>query len=306
MLPIMDNFPQELLHCIVDCFQDDRRALATVRLVSRAWNFSARPHLFRSLDLLISESPVSGATCHSSGGPFCVPKIKYRGVEKFKTLLSILDSGHGIAHCVRQISLGRTSTFSSTDPESNKQQNTYVLLISSILRRFSHLSAVVFREMNWSNLASSFSSFILQTCKIRTLEQIEIWNCQMPTTSSLLDFLGASRNVKSLRLSYFRILAADTDVGNNKLASSMADGVDRSIECSSETEPCTSLLQSLAIDTALDVHNIFGMRPSLINFLNLRRLYLGNVYDTTGVAEFLRRAGHSLEYLDMRLIPSTL
>jgi hypothetical protein len=128
----------------------------------------------------------------------------------------------------------------------------------------------------------------------------------MPTTSSLLDFLGASRNVKSLRLSYFRILAADTDVGNNKLASSMADGVDRSIECSSETEPCTSLLQSLAIDTALDVHNIFGMRPSLINFLNLRRLYLGNVYDTTGVAEFLRRAGHSLEYLDMRLIPSTL
>src|SRR5260221_127086 len=128
----------------------------------------------------------------------------------------------------------------------------------------------------------------------------------MPTTSALLDFLRASRNVKSLRLSYFRLLTADTDVDDSKPSPSAIAGENPVTELPCDTEPCTSLLHSLAIDgspnTSL-LHSIFGMRPHSINFLNLRRLYLGNVNDTVGVVEFLQKAGHSLESLDIRLTP---
>lgn len=304
----MQSFPQELLHYIVEFVQDDRQTLATIRLVGHSWNISARTHLFRSLDLLISDIPGSKAMTHGSGGSSHVPKVKYTGIEKFQSLLSLLETGADISHCVREVSLGRTARFNSTDPESHKQQNIYSVLISSILGRFKHLSDIVFREMNWANLAPSFLSCILEICKTPTLERIEIWNCQMPTASSLLDFLGASRNVKSLRLSYFRILTADIDIEETKLSPTTTRG-DRDIEHPSYTEPCTSLLHSLAIDATPDtfiLNNVIGIRPYSINFLQLRRLYLGNVSNTVGVAEFLRKAGQSLEFLDMRILPCTL
>ena len=305
----MHNFPQELSDYVVDFVHDDLKTLTTVRLVCHAWNIAARAHLFRSLDLLISKSPASGATPHGSGGHFHVTRAKYRGLEKFKTLLSLLESSPDISHCVREVSFGRTTSFSSTDPESHEQQSSYAVLISSILCRFAHLSSVVFREMNWSNLTPSFLTCILEICKTRTLERIEIWNCQMPTSSALLDFLGASKCVKSLRLSYFKILTFDIDVEETKSTPSATAGENIAIEQPCDTEPCTSSLHSLSIDAAPDsflLHNIFGMRPCSINFQNLRRLHLGNVNDTVGVVEFLQKAGHSLEFLDIRLMPCRL
>lgn len=295
----MNSFPQELFHCVVDFFRDDPPSLATVRLVSRAWNVSATPHLFRSLDLLISEPPPS--SCHASPRSFHKSTLKYTGLHKFQVLGALLESTNDISRCVRQVSLGRTTTFGSSDPEVQARQNAYALLISSILSRFTYLSGIIFREMNWTNLNPSFLSCVLASCKIPSLERIEIWNCQMPTTTSLLDFLSASRNVKSLRFSYFRILAVD----DARLPPSAPVSQGSSTQRPSGPEPCMSLLQNLAIDAAPDafvLHNIFRMPPYSINFPKLRRLYLANVTDSTDLAEFLHEAGHSLEFLDLRLI----
>ena len=296
-------FPQELIHQIVAFIQDDRRTLATVRLVSHNWNISSRIHLFHSLDLLISERPesVSASALHSSSGrPFHVFKGKSRGIKKFETVLSLLETSADMSHCVREVSLGRTTSFSSTDPKSHEQQNRYAVFISSILSRIDHLSDVVFREINWTNLSPPFLSCILDICKTRTLERIDMWNCQMPTASSLLDFLAASKNIKSLRLSYFRILNIDID------ATKLSPPVDHAMNHSGETGPRTSLLQSLTIDAAPEAHIIFGLLPYSISFLQLRQLHLSDINTVVRIAEFLQTAGHSLEFLDMRFVPRRL
>ena len=298
----MRNSPQELVDYVIHFLRNDPTTLSAARLVSRAWNISASVHLFRSLDLMISEAPK--AETPLSPGFHNLARLKVnRGVEKFKALLSILQTSVDIPHCVREITLGRTTQFRcTTTTENYEKQDGYAHLISSILLRLNRVSSVFFREMNWGSLSPAFFSCVLKLCESRTLEHIEIWNCQLLSASSVFRVLHAAETIRSLRLSYIRILGDF----HTELKETQASGTWEAPEIWNSA-PCKSSLYSLAIDANVAVlHGVFGPPPSVIDFTKLRRLYLSNVNDGAGINEFLQRAGHELEFLDLRLFPGKL
>lgn len=291
----MQHIPQELIDLFIGFILNDPKSLCSARLVNRSWYLAASVHLFRSLDLSIYELPKSQssvASCHGHSRTF-------QGPARFEALLAILRNNDDIAHSVREVKLGRTS------PADNlEKQDHYARLISSILSHLHQISLVIFLEMNWSQLSPAFLSCILNLCRTPTLNTIEIWNCQMPSASSLMDFFNASRDVRSLRISYMRINNAPPVEENE-------DGVSAPHELRNTIDKprlCTASLYSLAIDSAPDapiLHKIFSTQSFAINFSELRRLYLSNVNDVTSLTKVLGRVGHSLEVLDLRLLPGT-
>jgi len=299
----MRNSPQELVDYVIHFLRDDPTSLSASRLVSRAWNLSASVHLFRSLDLMISEEPRPEPLPLSPGFHNLAKLKANRGVEKFKALLSILQTSVDIPHCVREITLGRTTQFRcTTTTENYEKQDGYAHLISSILLRLNRVSSVFFREMNWATLSPAFFSCILKLCESRTLEHIEIWNCQLLSPSSVFHLLHAAETIRSLRLSYIRILG---DL-HAELKEVQASG-SWDTPAIWNSVPCKSSLYSLAIDANVAVlHGVFGPPPSVIDFTKLRQLCLTNVRDGASINEFLQRAGHELEFLDLRLFPGKL
>jgi hypothetical protein len=117
-----------------------------------------------------------------------------------------------------------------------------------------------------------------------------------------MDLFNASRDVRSLRISYMRINNVPPVEGNE-------DGLSESQKLRNTIDKprlCTASLYSLAIDSAPDapiLHEIFSTQSSAINFSELRKLYLSNVNDVASLTEVLGRVGHSLEVLDLRLLP---
>ena len=296
----MKDIPQELIDLFIGFILNDSKSLCSARLVNRSWYQAASVHLFRCLDLSIHELPRSQsappiAVCHGHSRSL-------QGPARFEALLGILRNNGDIAHAVREVKLGRTSHMANTLADLVEKQNHYARLISSILSHLHQVSLVIFLEINWSQLSPDFLSCILDLCRTPTIDTIEIWNCQMPSASSLMDLFNASRDVRSLRISYMRINNVPPVEGNE-------DGLSESQKLRNTIDKprlCTASLYSLAIDSAPDapiLHEIFSTQSSAINFSELRKLYLSNVNDVASLTEVLGRVGHSLEVLDLRLLP---
>lgn len=293
----MQDIPQELIDHFIGFIQDDQKALCSSRLVNRSWKIAASEHLFRSLDLSIYKFPDS----HSVGSCHGQPKT-LQGPGRFEALLAILRASDDIARCVREVKIGRTSHFHYASVDNFKKQDYYAQLISSVLSHLRHISLVILLEMNWSHLSPVFLSCILNLCRSSNLDTIEIWNCQMPSVSSVMDFLNASRDVRSLRLSYMRINnvppVEENEHGSHKLRDTVME----------KPRLCTASLYSLAIDSFPDapiLHKIFSTQSFVFDFSELRRLHLSNINDVNVLTEVLRKIGRSLEILDLRLLPGT-
>lgn len=274
----MQDFPQELVHQVVDNLSDDPKCLRACRLVCRAWNISASAYLFRSLDLSVPNptSQTKGSTMEN--------------LKRLSDLVQILQTSRDIPYCTKEVTLGRTSLLA---PEADNHI-AYGRLLLSIFSHLPNISALFLREINWLNLDPS-KAHILDLCRTPTLQSIDVWNCQFPCVSTLLDFLFSCKGIESLRLTHIRILNLSLNADHD---------LNTIVEKDTQLQN-RNTLQSLAIDSMPippKLYTLLGTK-GVIDFTRLRRLCLNNVTDPSTIRECLESSGKFLEHLELRTSP---
>ncbi|KAF8966792.1 hypothetical protein BDZ97DRAFT_1917306 [Flammula alnicola] len=292
----MQDAPQELLDHIIHFAHDDRSTLCSARLVCHAWNVSARVHVFRRLDLLITETPTPTDSSHIDTDSLMKPNpanpgnIEW-GTAKFTRLFQLLHSSPDMAYFVREVIIGNTTQLRPG------QWEVYELLFSVILSRLKRVTALYLREVDWCQLSPAFAHSIMGLCQSPNLEHLDVWNCQMPSMEGLLDFLNFSCGLSTLRLSHIRIPIPHDQVSAVMPSSANIGTINKLMQ--RPRKP----LQTLTIESfplSPIVYAILATTPCSVDVTKLHSLVLNHVNDLPSVRRFLRVAGNSLEYLEMR------
>ena len=297
--------PQEIIDHVIDFIHDEPNSLCAARLVSRSWNISARVHLFRRLDLSISDIPNMANLCVGNASNSS-PRASnddpcQHSVARVRKFLSILETSVDIPHCVREVTVGNTRRIkaASTDDEIHE---TYTLLLSSIFSYLHRVSTLHMHELAWTHFQPSFQTCIVDLCQLPSLEHLDIWNCQFLSMACLMDFLHLSSGVRTLRLSQIQVLNlsmqrhADVPMFFGRPCEGWVQSRNR------------SALHSLTLDStplAPLLYGILATSPHSLDLSKIRSLCMSHVSDMSSVREFLYVAGTSLEELELRVTSCT-
>lgn len=272
--------PQELIDHIVDFTYDDHQTLCTTRLICRSWNTSARVHFFRKLDLLIPRTSLIITPCTNLSAK--------DGVHKFKTLLEILNTSPDMSYFVKEVIIGNTTGLNPA------QWKIYDPLLSNVVAHLKRVTTIYVREVDWSQLSPSFINSLTQLSQSPQLQDLDMWNCQLPSMEILFNFSCAP---VGLRLSHIRfsndfdgakaLLPTLAVINKNNTRKSPENPLQR---LSIENVPLASLLYAL-LTTAT---------PCSIVITQLRCLILDHIDDIPTVRHFLQVTDGSLESLELR------
>ncbi|CAA7270810.1 unnamed protein product [Cyclocybe aegerita] len=240
----MRDAPQELIDAMLAFAHSDAPTLRAARLVSRAWNVSARAHLFRALELSLVPDRRSSS---SASNPL-------------QRVLSVLESSADVRESVREVTLESSlSRSSSSSPHSASycsaaSTEASALALTLILALLPRVRVLHLRSLRLSfpfssppSISPSYSPSpslsplppalllaLLRVLQSPTLSHLEFWNCELESPEALLGLLshacslsgsatGSGRGtVASARVSHVRFTHTSTGAGPSPTSSSSA------------------------------------------------------------------------------------
>ncbi|PFH49156.1 hypothetical protein AMATHDRAFT_41733 [Amanita thiersii Skay4041] len=258
----MSNVPQEIVDHIVDLLSFDQQTLFAVSLVSRAWNTASRPHIFRSIDLSVIDT-------HRLAD-------LQRFLSHYIDLYALLHRNPRLVYYIREVTIGGVLS-----PILSPWKFVEKIFVK-ITGKLCQVQFLRLREVMWIYLSDEARHALITLCRLPTIQQLVLYNCQLPNFSELALLLRSPRTLENLQLSHIR----------TQKSSQRRRGLVVPRHCS---------IQQLVI-AGSEVRPIIAgiLDPSCcLNFSGLRKLEITGIKDALTIGQVLTLAGSHLEELTL-------